>query len=233
MAKRVDGNAFCEAALADIRARTSRGEKVRVVFDIDDTLSDSRARTLAIARDWDQARGTHHFDGLTRGRVGHDGAETAAALKLPPDVQRDFAAHWNVEFWKGERFVHDTPIAPVVALAKAAKAAGAEVIYLTGRVDALEGATRKQLRSFGLPDVDAARVVSKPGLSVRTAPFKTQWLKDSAAQGNHLAWFFTESKRDIGAVQKDLPAAPCVLLSSGFNGKGDARADTPVFLQRR
>ena len=224
-----DGRKFCEAALADIKARTALGEKVRVVFDIDDTLSEGRARTFAVAKAWDQENGTHYFDRLVVAQVGHDGAETAQALNLPAAVGTAFQAHWDVEFWKGESFVHDTPIAPMVNLAKRAKAAGAEVIFLTGRVDALEAATIAQLQRFGLKDVNADTVVSKPDLSVRTGPFKTQWLKTSEAAGHHLAFFITESRRDVAAVQQGFAGAPTVLLESAVAGKEAVRDDTPVF----
>lgn len=227
-----DGRAFCDAALVDIKARAARGEKVRVVFDIDDTLSESRARTLAVAKDWDRANGTAYFSRLVVAQVGQSGTETAKAMGLPDEVVTAFQAHWDVEFWKGERFVHDTPIGPTVELAKKARAAGAEVIFLTGRIDALEGATIAQLRRFGLEGVDANSVVSKPDLSVRTAPFKTQWLTQSAAEGHHLAFFLTESRRDVAAVQQGMTGAPTVLLSSAFSGDAVVDAATPVFTLR-
>lgn len=224
-----DGKTFCDAALRDIKARASRGEKVRVVFDIDDTLSESRSRTLNVAKDWDKANGTNYFARLVVAQVGQDGAETARGLGLPAPVVADFQKHWDVEFWKGERFTNDTPIAPMVKLAKAAKAAGAEVIFLTGRIDALEGATIAQLRRFGLKDVNADTVVSKADLSVRTGPFKAQWLAQSAAEGHHLAFFITESRRDVAAVQQGLAGAPTVLLQSSFGGDAAIDASTPVF----
>jgi phosphoglycolate phosphatase-like HAD superfamily hydrolase len=224
-----DGKAFCDGALRDIQARTARGESVRVVFDIDDTLSESRSRTLQVAKDWDSANGTHHFDGLTLAKVSSTGGETARGLGLSESVVQAFAAHWDTEFWKPERFAADTPIAPMVKLAQAARAAGAQVIFLTGRVEALEGATIAQLRRFGLQGVDAQTVVSKADLSVRTAAFKTQWLQESAAQGHHLAFFVTESRRDVAAVQQSVPQAPVVLRDSPLGGAETVAADTPVY----
>lgn len=228
-----DGKAFCAAALADIKARSARGEKVRVVFDIDDTLSESRARTFAIAKAWDQANGTQHFSRLVVKQVGQNGEETARGLGLPDAVTTSFQEHWNVEFWKGEAFVHDTPIAPMVKLAKDAKAAGAEVIFLTGRIEALEGATIAQLTRFGLKDVNAETVVSKADLGVRTGPFKAEWLAQSAADGHHLAFFITESRRDVAAVQQGVAGAPTVLLESRFGGTTEVAEGTPVYRGHR
>lgn len=137
-----------------------------MVFDIDDTLSESRARTLNVAKDWDQANGTNHFARLVVAQVGQSGADTARGLGLPEPVVADFQKHWDVEFWKGERFTNDTPIAPMVKLAKAAKAAGAEVIFLTGRIDALEGATIAPVRPRCC--CRAASAATRP--STRTPP---------------------------------------------------------------
>ena len=71
--------------------------------------------------------------------------------------------------------------------------------------------------------------MSKPDLSVRTGAFKTQWLQQSEAAGNHLAFFITESRRDVAAVQQGLTGAPTVLLDSAFGGNEAVRDDTPVF----
>lgn len=223
---------FCQAALDDIKQRTARGEKVRVVFDIDDTLSESRARTLAVAKDWDRANGTNHFSRLVLAQVGQSGTETARALGLPDDVAAAFQAHWDVEFWKPERFVHDTPIGSMVDLAKKAQAAGAEVIYLTGRVANLEEATIAQLTRFGLKQVNGETVVTKADVSVRTAPFKTQWLDESAKSGHHLSFFITESRRDVAAIQQGLSGAPTVLFASSFSGDAVIDPSTPVFAKR-
>lgn len=224
----VSGRRFVEAALVDIKARTARGEKVRVVFDIDDTLSESRARTLHIAKAWDRKNGTSFFSKLTLETVQSSGLDTAKAMRLPRVVAEAFDRHWNVEFWKGESFKHDTPIAPMVQLVKRAKAAGAEVVFLTGRIEALEEATVKQLRRFGL-EADRNSVVSKADLSVRTAPFKTQWLEESAKAGYRLGFFLTESRRDVSAVQKWSSEAAAVLLDSPFSGTEEVDAKTPRY----
>lgn len=223
-----DGKAFVAAALRDITARSARGEKVRVVFDIDDTLADTRVRTLTVAKAWDQANGTHYFDRLTLAQVGHNGLETAKALGLPWAAERAFSEHWETAFWDGANFVHDAPIADIVALARQAKEAGADVVFLTGRTQDRETATIAQLKRFGL-DASHRTVVSKPDLGTRTVPFKAQWLEKSVDEGKPVAFFFTESRRDIAGIQSAFPAAASVLLDSPFGGTEGLRADTPIY----
>jgi len=83
-----------------------------VVFDIDDTLSESRARTLVVAKEWDQANGTHHFDRWWWRRSGRTARDGEGAQPARPGRQ-GLPGALDLEFWKGESFVHDTPIAPM------------------------------------------------------------------------------------------------------------------------
>jgi len=114
----------------------------------------------------------------------------------------------------------------MVELAKQAKAAGAEVVYLTGRIADRKDATVAELKKFGLPDAD--NVACKPDLGTRTVPFKAQWLQQSRDDGRPVAFFVTESRRDIAGVQK-LGEHQCLLLENGFSGTEGVRADTPIF----
>lgn len=228
--RHVDGNAYCARALADIRARTARGEKVTVVFDIDNTLSDGRTRTLAVGQAWDKLNGTSFFSGVAKERIGHDAVDTAATLKIPADKREAWKTFWEREFWAPHSFVHDAPIADAVALVKAAKAAGAEVTYLTGRIAELEPATIAQLRRFGLPDVDGDHVVTKPDLSVKTTAWRTGWLAQQPP--GSIGLFFTESRRDLGDAQAKVAGLPAVLLQSPFGGDHAIRSETPIFRAR-
>ncbi len=224
-----DARKFMAEAMEDIARRTRAGEKVVVVFDIDDTLADTRYRTLALARAFDEANGTSHFANLTVDQVARTGEETARRLGLPESVVRAFDAYWDVGFWKAESLVHDQPMKEIVELAKKADAAGARVLYLTGRVQAVERGTLAQLRRFGLPDVNATNVISKPSLRHYTPAFKAERLDAWMKRGFYVSFFFTESRRDIAHLQRAEPKVPCVLLDSSHGGRGAVREGTPVW----
>ncbi|MBK7863080.1 MAG: hypothetical protein IPJ65_31615 [Archangiaceae bacterium] len=226
-ASRVDGQAFVSAAVRDIGERVARGEKVRVVFDIDDTLADTRNRTLTLARQWDAENGTRYFERLTLEQVGHDGQITARAMGLPWDAELSFCRLWDAEFLDGKSYAHDLPIQPIIDLALQAQAAGAEVVYLTGRHDTYSALIIDQLERFGL-DATPDTVVGKPR-GFDTPTFKTEWLQQSAADGYYLAYFLTESRKDIAAIQASIEGVPAVLLDHAFNGPERVRVDTPVF----
>jgi phosphoglycolate phosphatase-like HAD superfamily hydrolase len=226
--KPVDGVAFVQKSLADIRAAVARGEKPRVVFDIDDTLADTRARTLKLAKQWDAQNGTHYFDRLTLEQVAHNGFDTAAAMQLPGPAEKAFVDWWNTAFWDPKNFTLDEPIPSMVELAKQAKQAGAEIFYLTGRIADRREGTVAELTKFGLPDADAAHVACKPDLDTRTIPFKAGWVANSEKAGRPVAFFVTESRKDVSGMQK-LGDCKCLLLETGFSGTDGVRADTPIF----
>jgi phosphoglycolate phosphatase-like HAD superfamily hydrolase len=226
----VDGNAWCARALSEIKARVARGETVKVVFDIDDTLSDGRARTLAIGKAFDEKHGTQFFEGVGKDRMLHDAIDTAASLGIGSPLKEKFERFWDKEFWSPKAFAHDEPFADTVKLAHDAAKAGAKVIYLTGRVQHLERATIEQLQRFGLPQVDARHVVSKPTIKTPTTPWRANWLATNAPK--ETAFFITESRRDIAGVQRSQGKVPCVLFHSPFNGETPVDEGTPIFRAR-
>jgi cytochrome c oxidase assembly protein Cox11 len=63
---------------------------------------------------------------------------------------------------------------------------------------------------------------------VRTVPFKAQWLAESEKQQRPVAFFVTESRKDISGLQK-LSDCQCVLLENTFSGTEAVRPDTPVW----
>lgn len=207
-----NGRAFMLAALKDIEARVQKGERVVVVFDIDNTLFDSRARTAAAANVYGEQHGIQALIDLLPEDVGLNGTETAKKAGITnAAVIKDFSKFWSAFFFDGAHYDFDTPIASTIAWAKAAKKAGAEVVYLTGREQKAESDTRAQLEAAGLPDTDAKHVISKPATAGATPAFKASEFQ-KLTKTAHVAWFLTESQRDIAAVQQAVPRVPCVVL---------------------
>ena len=66
-----------------------------------------------------------------------------------------------------------------------------------------------------------------PTVATPTTAWRTGWLQAHAPRST--AFFFTESRREIGAAQAAMPSLPCVLLKSPFGGDAAVRPDTPVF----
>ncbi len=223
------GAAYCEKVIREMEARTRRGEKSVVVFDLDNTSFDTRPRTLAALVKFDEQNGTSYFDQLQNDQVGRDGRETATGLGLPPDVVAKVASFWDKEFWDGRSFAHDVPIKEVMDLAWRAQKAGAQIVYLTGRIEALRAPSVDELARGGFPNPD--NVVLKPDLSVKTHAFKAEWL-DRAAQSAFLGWYLSDSGREIEGILSNRDALPCVRVDHPLGRDGSGAEPVPVLSVR-
>lgn len=218
-----------------IERLTAQGVTVRCVFDLDNTLFDTRWRTLACARAWDVQQGTGWFAALSDQQlvaaIARNGRDTAAGLGLPADVVTAFGTYWDEAFWRPEALVHDRPMDPPLNLVAEALARGAEVVFLTGRVErhvtasgehiGFRDASLRQLSAAGV-DLERAQLILKADVSVKTAPFKAEVLRRFDDEGE-VGFFFTEGIRDVAQVREALPGTACFLLGCSF--EGDARPE--------
>lgn len=239
----MEGLAFCNAAIASIGRRTAAGKRSCVVFDIDNTLVDTRLRTQAAAKAFArQVPGHSKLARIPLSRVGFDGAQTAKHVGYRDNTVKSFQSYWNKFFWNPNNFKLDAPLASTMDLARRAKAAGAEVFYLTGRVEGLKKGTIKQLQQLSLPDADASHVLCKPAIPsppgskpgsqryLPTAPFKVGQLQRLWQRKQRVALFLSDSASDIAAVQQHTKVA-CVKVDFPVNhpkSKVRIRPDTPT-----
>lgn len=187
------------------------GSPAFAVFDIDNTLVDTRYRTLHVARAFDRAHGTSWFASLTLDTTGADAADTCERLGgIPASVRRRFEAAWREHFWAPESFLRDKPVPSVVAWAKRAHAEGLDVRLLTGRWAGLEETSVRQMHRAGLRFIDSTRTFHKPGPRLWTKAFKARVIAQLMSQG-FVAWYVTESRLEIAHIQQRVPGAPCVL----------------------
>lgn len=213
-AKFPDGQKWVAQRLKEIAALTKLGMPVSVVFDLDNTVFDTRHRTLHALHTFDRqevaAGRVARFSDVKIDDVLLDAAATAtklqAQLGLSQDVIDAAQAVWKTSFWTPANLVHDQPIADMVELIHRAQAAGATVKFLTGRTAPFHQASLDQLRKAGVV-LDDDDVVCKPDVTVQTAPFKEQTMI-GWAQKAELGFFVTEGVRDLEHMQsffKELP----------------------------
>ncbi len=248
---RTDGRRFCIKTLARISRRTRAKKRTFVVFDIDNTLVDTRHRTLGAARTFLKSRpggGSGNLRNLGMHLVRFDGRQTAVRLGLKGASARAFTSHWERFFWNPGNLKLDTPIKDTVKLAQKAKKAGADVYYITGRISAHKEGTVKQLKRLGLPDVDDAHVICKPNprsqgpgkrpLFVPTAPFKLSQVRRLLGKGSNgqMGWFMSDSKDDVAALQRGLGCRNCVWVDfpvQPARKPPEVRGGTPTISLRR
>lgn len=225
--------------LDEIAQLVAAGQTVRCVFDLDNTLFDTRFRTLHAAQEFDRINRTHWFAGLsaaTIDRVGIDGRATAEAAGLPPAVVDAVAGFWSRSFWTPANLAYDQPIESSLELVRAAQQAGARVVFLTGRAESCRdpasgGATGfradtiAQLQRAGI-DLAECDLLLKPQPQDSTPHFKEALLRGWQDQGA-LGFFVTEGQVDTAHIAARLPDAHCFLLGCTLE-RGHAVVPTSV-----
>ncbi len=243
LASAPDGASFVRAQIE--RHRVS-GKPWALVLDIDNTLFDTRQRTLVALREFyrgyqlprGQARDAfeRRLGSLTYRDLDVDARTTCKKLGVKDQVFVErFHAHWVKAFWDPKQMRREPRIDAVIELAHLAARAGGQIFYLTGRVQLpYMQVTIQQLKTAGLPGADAQHVLCKPGRAfgpvlVRTPEFKASELERLRRQGLSIAAFVTESFRDIAAAERLGGVLPTVLVDfPGQPDGGGIAAGTPV-----
>jgi len=182
-----------------------------LVFDLDNTIVDTRPRTVAAVREFAQSRS---LDRTTRARlaavskddVGYDARETAAKLGLSRLQAQRFERMWNRRFWDPKSFALDEPVGNVIELIKTAK--GKDVVFLSGRYESYMAATVAQLERLGLPTHNV--ILKPPGEA--TSAFKARVMRRLAGNGAKTV-FVDDSARNRAAIDEArLPAATTIAV---------------------
>jgi hypothetical protein len=214
------------------RCRPVPGQPVPVVvFDLDGTLMDNRPRTATILRELSTE--LH--------REAHSAAELLAATQAEnlayllteslqrlgvehPELVARAEAYWKTRFFSDDYLKHDVAIAGSVELARACYAAGATLVYFTGRdLPLMSLGSFQSLRDLGFPiGVVGTELVCKPHASIPDEAFKREEGPKMARIGKVIAAFdnepgncnaFTEMCPDADVVFVDtqhLPGAPAL-----------------------
>jgi beta-phosphoglucomutase-like phosphatase (HAD superfamily) len=193
-------HALLRAVLDSCQPQRGRGRPV-VVFDLDGTLIDNRPRTCVILRE---------FALRCRGRDDALAARLEAARPedleylLSDSLERigahrtelvaEMHAFWQERFFADSHLVHDVPVPGAVEFARACYAAGALLMYCTGRDLPLMGTgTFQSLRDLGFPiGVTATELVLKPDAAIADESFKRLIAPDLARVGRLVAAFDNE-----------------------------------------
>lgn len=172
-----------------------------VVFDLDGTLMDNRPRTLAImselAATWEsrdpalalklrtaRADDLLYLFGDTLRKMGISDKELVA----------EGETFWKERFFRDPHLEHDIALEGSVSFARDLYAAGATLVYLTGRDLPLMGiGTFKSLRDLGFPiGVPGTEFVLKPDAAMPDEEFKRTLAPQLTRVGDVVAAFDNE-----------------------------------------
>lgn len=218
-----------EHALERTRTLAAAGTTVVWAVDLDNTLYDTRARTLAAGKSFDAAHGTTYFasiDTSDLGRIGRDGKATAVNVGMSEQHAASFRAHWDVAFWDPAMLAHDVELPDVVAKVQGLIEAGATIRYVTGRAErwtddvtgqtlGYRADTLARLARSGLPATDETLVL-KPKVGEDTSTFKRDALVAMEAKDNTVvAGFVTDTLHELIAM-RHTESIPCFWVRTSF-----------------
>ena len=211
------------------RSRPVNGEPTPVVvFDLDGTLVDNRPRTALILRELAAELRVEAHSSAARISAEAESlayllTETLQNLGVQhPELLARAETFWRERFFSDGYLKHDVAIAGAVTFAKACYAAGATLVYFTGRdLPLMSLGSFGSLRDLGFPiGVVGTELVLKPDARIADEAFKREEGPKIARIGRVIAAFdnepgncnaFLEMNPDSEVVFVDtqhLPGAP-------------------------
>jgi len=205
------------------RSRAKRGEPVPVVvFDLDGTLMDNRPRTATILQELaaelrEEAHHAAEVIGAARAdKISYLLTETLRLIGVDhPEIVSRAEQYWRTRFFSDSYLKHDTAVAGAVELAKACYAAGATLVYFTGRdLPLMSLGSFESLRDLGFPiGVVGTELVCKPEAKIPDELFKREEGPKIARIGSVIATFDNEPG-NCNAFQEMFPEADNVFVDT-------------------
>jgi beta-phosphoglucomutase-like phosphatase (HAD superfamily) len=217
------------ALLQRILARAShdpvrdRGKPTPVVcFDLDGTLFDNRPRSCAILKElaatWraSQPELAARLLSASPDKMAYLLTDSLERLGVTDTARiAEAQAFWRDRFFADDHLRYDVPLAGAVEFAKECYAAGAILIYLTGRDLPLMGiGTFKSLRDVGFPiGVPGTELVLKPDAAMPDEAFKRLEAPKLARVGEIIASFDNEPA-NCNTILEQNPGCESVLIDT-------------------
>lgn len=211
-----------DVVAGEVERAVADGQSPVVIFDLDDTLFETRTRSAAIIREFGAQNGdarleaAHHDHvrfGLedTLSEVGLTQAEIAGALG------RAVRRFWSPRFFNGTHYHHDTALAGSVAYVNRLHGLGAQIVYLTGRKTAARAPSLEALRVAGFPTGDRTTIFVKPDAvpgqpKLETAEWKGLTTRTAIAAMGPVVAAFDNEPVNCNALRENLPATTRVIF---------------------
>lgn len=210
------------SVLDAVAARVGAVERPVVVFDLDDTLFETRTRSATILREFAAAHGEPRLAGARNEHVRFGIDDTLLAVGLTPaevtgDLGRRVRRFWSPRFFEGSHLHHDTPLPGAVAYVRRLHDLGVHLVYLTGRKTSAGPATRSALEAAGFPVDGQTTLLLKPDPApgeprLETAEWKGLMARTTIAALGTVVGAFDNEPINCNALREHLPAATHVVF---------------------
>jgi hypothetical protein len=204
-----------------VRARTAEKRSTLAIFDLDGTLFDNRTRTIFILREISE-----RFSDMTPGLMAafesfqdlsiieYSLDATLARMGVSHPAEVDFIkSEWTKRFFSDEYQLYDMPISGAKGYVEKVHAAGATVIYLTGRdVGRMLVGTTEVLRLYGFPvGVAGTMTIVKKEFEQDDEIFKSE-VSDYIDRLGEVVAVFENEPANANILQRRFPSAASFLV---------------------
>ena len=189
------------------------------IFDLDGCLFDTRPRQVQIWREYASRHGLvepyraqiHHIkdwctrDTFTRAGVSQDWL----------DIHLDALENdWFERFFDGRTVRYDHAMPGAAQRVRDCQHAGAHIVYLTGRHQAMRAGTLEALQAAGFPlDGDRARLWTKPGFEESDLDYKLSTIEHLHMLGEPVL-FLDNEPCNVNGFREHLPDALVVFVET-------------------
>lgn len=209
-----------DEVLAEVE-RLSAQEPI-VIFDLDDTLFETRTRSSTIVREWGQQNGNQILAACKYEHVAFGIEDTLRAAGLPEaevtgDVGKAVRRFWSPRFFNGSYFKVDTPLPGAVAYVNRLAEAGARIMYVSGRPESGRQPSLEALAAHGFPTGPGTQLFVKPSVppgapKLETHAWKGKVAREDLAPLGPIVAAFDNEPANCNAFREALPTSGRVIF---------------------
>ena len=210
-----------------LRRVLDRARSIRdgvVVFDLDSTLLDNRPRQARILREFGSSTGLRPLEqALPQHWQDWDIKRAMRNAGLPPvEIERIAEAakqFWRERFFTSEYCIDDEAIAGATRFVVEVRAAGAQVVYCTGRHEAMRQGSVACFQRLGFPiPGDGVHLLMKPDMELSDDDWKESAYAQLRRLGQVIAVFDNEPTH-VNGYRRAFPEALVVHLATDDSGR--------------
>lgn len=223
-----------EVVAERVEQASNQGKQAVVIFDLDDTLINTRERNLRILRDFasqPEIQASHPEEAqkilhIRLNEIKYLLGDTLKGIGITDEaLLKNASDFWLARFFTNEYCALDKQNLGAAKYARRLARAGAKIVYLTGRdVPRMETGTIENLKKNNFPGVETqGLLMMKPTAQMDDLQFKKESFVKIAEMGEVVGVFENEPA-NINAMAEAFPDATAVFLDTIHSPKPDIPA---------
>ncbi len=218
--------------LESVESTRAAGRLPVCVFDLDGTLLITRARSLAILKDFAERTGRRDLaeavDGISVDEQRYGVLDPLAQrIPLTPEDRAAILAWWRGHFFTNAWCARDPAMAGGPEFVRACHDRGALVYYLTGRhIHGMERGTIESLVAHGFPMFGGRAMLQlKPDFETRDEPYKIDAVRMIGSLGGDVVATFENEPGNANIFLEHFPGGSHVLVGNTHHPDAPPPAD--------